>query len=137
MGGRLIGNGSANSSTVASPSASRRTIERRVGSDNAAKTASNRSGAITAIVAVPPADTSQVSYLTETLNIVKPESVPHLGRTRHTLRSVRPSRDAIRARGWANPAHRHSGPREPATSRGGARTGPNRRRDALRRQPPN
>jgi hypothetical protein len=69
MAGRLIGNGSANSSTVASPSANRRTIERRVGSDKAAKTTSNRSGAVTVIVAVivavAPADISQVSYLTE------------------------------------------------------------------------
>src|SRR4051794_33501592 len=71
MAGRLIGNGSANSSTVASPSASRRTIERRVGSDKAAKTTSNRSGAVTGIVAVPPADTSQIRYLTESLNTVK------------------------------------------------------------------
>ena len=46
MAGRLIGNGSANSRTVASPSASRRTIERRVGSDKAAKTTSNRSGGV-------------------------------------------------------------------------------------------
>ena len=38
MAGRLIGNGSASSSMVASPSAKRRTIERRVGSDKAAKT---------------------------------------------------------------------------------------------------
>src|SRR3954463_3779071 len=71
MAGRLIGKGSASSSTVASPSASRRTIERRVGSDKAAKTTSNRSGAVTGIVAVPPADTSQLRYLTEHLNIVK------------------------------------------------------------------
>jgi hypothetical protein len=71
MAGRLIGKGSANSSTVASPSASRRTIERRVGSDKAAKTTSNRSGAVTGIVAVPPVDTSQLRYLTEYLNIVK------------------------------------------------------------------
>src|SRR6516165_5171245 len=71
MAGRLIGKGSANSSTVASPSASRRTIERRVGSDKAAKTTSNRSGAVTGIVAVPPADTSQLRYLTEYLNTVK------------------------------------------------------------------
>src|SRR5439155_6962859 len=70
MAGRLIGKGSANSSTVASPSASRRTIERRVGSDKAEKTTSNRSGAVTGIVAVPPADTSQSRYLTEYLNIV-------------------------------------------------------------------
>jgi len=65
MAGRLIGNGSANSSTLASPSANRRTIERRVGSDKAAKTTSNRSGAVTVIVAVAPVDTSQNSYLTE------------------------------------------------------------------------
>src|SRR5215471_17788902 len=71
MAGRLIGKGSANSSTVASPSASRRTIERRVGSDRAAKTTSNRSGAVTVIVAVPPADTSQTRYLTESLTTVK------------------------------------------------------------------
>src|SRR5215218_3874008 len=71
MAGRLIGKGSANSSTVASPSASRRTIERRVGSDNAAKTTSNRSEAVTVIVAVPPTRTSQTSYLTEHLNEVK------------------------------------------------------------------
>ncbi len=58
MAGRLIGNGSANSSTVASPSANRRTIERRVGSDKAAKTTSNRSGAVPVIAAVAPADTS-------------------------------------------------------------------------------
>src|SRR6266571_4020473 len=71
MAGRLIGNGSANSSTVASPSANRRTIERRVGSDKAAKTTSSRSGAVTGIVAVPPADTSQCRYLTDLLNMVK------------------------------------------------------------------
>src|SRR5215218_1380050 len=71
MAGRLIGNGSANSSTVASPSAKRRTIERRVGSDNAAKTTSNRSGAITVIAKVAPADTSQDSYLTHGVNTVK------------------------------------------------------------------
>src|SRR5687768_10228996 len=71
MAGRLIGKGSANSSTVASPSASRRTIERRVGSDRAAKTTSNRSGALTVIDAVAPADTSQVGYLTEQLHVVK------------------------------------------------------------------
>src|SRR3954468_6069469 len=71
MAGRLIGKGSANSSTVASPSASRRTIERRVGSDKAAKTTSNRSGAVTGIVAVPRAHTSQHGYLTECLSIVK------------------------------------------------------------------
>src|SRR5215210_7373680 len=70
MAGRLIGKGSANSSTVASPSASRRTIERRVGSDKAAKTTSNRSGTVTGIVAVPPPDTSQTRYLTEYLNVV-------------------------------------------------------------------
>src|SRR3954469_24245027 len=75
MAGRLIGNGSANSSTVASPSASRRTIERRVGSDKAAKTTSNRSGAVTGIVAVPPADISQTRYLTDFLNSVKPAVV--------------------------------------------------------------
>ena len=34
MAGRLIANGSANSSTVASPSANRHAIERRVGSDS-------------------------------------------------------------------------------------------------------
>src|SRR5687768_4087319 len=77
MAGRLIGKGSANSSTVASPSASRRTIERRVGSDRAAKTTSNRSGAVTVIDAVAPADTSQVSYLTEQLHVVKGPGVPH------------------------------------------------------------
>src|SRR2546421_7867098 len=71
MAGRLIGKGSANSSTVASPSASRRTIERRVGSDKAAKTTSNRSGADTVIVAVLPADTSQSRYLTDRLTTVK------------------------------------------------------------------
>src|SRR4029450_13259401 len=71
MAGRLTGNGSANSRTVASPSANRRTIERRVGSDKAAKTTSNRSGAVTVIVAVAPADTSQIGYLTEWLHIVK------------------------------------------------------------------
>src|SRR5207344_3079540 len=71
MAGRLIGNGSANSSTVTSPSANRRTIERRVGSDKAEKTTSNRSGAVTVIVAVGPADSSQVGYLTERLHIVK------------------------------------------------------------------
>src|SRR4051795_10030824 len=75
MAGRLIGNGSANSSTVASPSANRRTIERRVGSDKAAKTTSNRSGAVTGIVAVPPADISQTRYLTDFLNSVKPAVV--------------------------------------------------------------
>src|SRR3954470_8948707 len=74
MPGGLIGKGSATPSTVASPSASRRTIERRVGSDKAAKTTSNRSnrsGAVTGIVAVLPADTSQVRYLTERLSAVK------------------------------------------------------------------
>src|ERR1700730_17807946 len=71
MAGRLIGNGSGKTSTVASPSANRRTIERRVGSDKAAKTTSNRSGAVTVIVAVPPADTSQIGYLTDWLHIVK------------------------------------------------------------------
>src|SRR6188472_1994832 len=71
MAGRLIGNGSASSSTVASPSANRRTIERRVGSDKAAKTPSNRSGAATVIVAVARADISQIGYLTESLHIVK------------------------------------------------------------------
>src|SRR6187401_169920 len=71
MAGRLIGKGSASSSTVASPSANRRTIERRVGSDRAAKTTSNRSGAVTAIIAASRADTSQVGYLTEWLHIVK------------------------------------------------------------------
>src|SRR5258708_23143097 len=71
MAGRLIGNGSANSTTVAPPSANRRTIERRVGSDKAAKTTSNRSGSVTVIVAVAPVDTSQISYLTEWLYIVK------------------------------------------------------------------
>src|SRR3954468_6385946 len=71
MAGRLIGKGSANSSTVASPSASRRTIERRVGSDKAAKTTSNRSGAVTGIVAVPPTDTSQTRYLTDDATTVK------------------------------------------------------------------
>jgi hypothetical protein len=65
MAGRLIGNGSANSSTVASPSANRRTIERRVGSDKAAKTTSNRSGAVTVIVVVDPGDISQIGYLTD------------------------------------------------------------------------
>jgi hypothetical protein len=65
MAGRLIGNGSANSSTVASPSANRRTIERRVGSDKAAKTTSNRSGAVTVIVVVDPEDISQIGYLTD------------------------------------------------------------------------
>src|SRR5262245_56249428 len=71
MAGRLIGKGSASSRTVASPSASRRTIERRVGSDKAAKTTSNRSGAVTGIGAIPLADTSQLRYLTEYLTIVK------------------------------------------------------------------
>src|SRR6478672_6837127 len=71
MAGRLIEKGWANSSTVASPSASRRTIERRLGSDRAAKTTSNRSGAVTGIVVVPEADTSQVRYLTEARNEVK------------------------------------------------------------------
>src|SRR5215212_7884289 len=70
MAGRLIGKGLANSSTVASPSASRRTIDRRVGSDKAAKTTSNRSGTVTGMAAVPLADTSQSRYLTECLNIV-------------------------------------------------------------------
>jgi hypothetical protein len=65
MAGRLIGKGSANSSTVASPSANRRTIERRVGSDKAAKTTSNRSGAVTVIVVVDPGDISQIGYLTD------------------------------------------------------------------------
>src|SRR6478672_1060690 len=71
MAGRLIEKGWANSSTVASPSASRRTIERRVGSDKAAKTTSNRSGAITAIGGVPSTDTSQICYLTDCLTTVK------------------------------------------------------------------
>src|SRR4051795_9904254 len=71
MAGRLIGKGSANSSTVASPSASRRTIERRVGSDKAAKTTSNRSGAVTGIFALPPSDTSQTRYLTDYVSTVK------------------------------------------------------------------
>src|SRR5262249_54778061 len=72
MAGRLIEKGSASSRTVASPSASRRTIERRVGSDNAAKTTSNRSEAVTVavIVAVPPADISRESYLTNQLTLV-------------------------------------------------------------------
>src|SRR4051812_11471066 len=71
MAGRLIGDGPAHSSPVASPSANRRTIERRVGSDNAAKTASNRSGAVTVIGAVAREGTSQVGYLTERLHAVK------------------------------------------------------------------
>src|SRR6188472_2456620 len=79
MAGRLIGNGSANSSTLASPSANRRTIDRRVGSDKAAKTTSNRSGAITVIGTVASADTSQISYLTDQLHIVKTRGVS----TRH------------------------------------------------------
>src|SRR3954447_18105027 len=70
MAGRLIANGSASSSTVASPSANRRTIERRVGSDKAAKTTSNRSGAVT-VIAVAPAYISQIGYLTESLHVVK------------------------------------------------------------------
>src|SRR5215472_16601004 len=64
MAGRLIGKGSASSNTVASPSASRCTIERRVGSDRAAKTTSKRSGAVKGIV-VSRADTSQTRYLTQ------------------------------------------------------------------------
>ena len=71
MAGRLIGNGSASSSMVASPSAKRRTIERRVGSDKAAKTTSNRSGAVIDIGVVVSADISQVSYLIGSLHIVK------------------------------------------------------------------
>src|SRR5262249_30871533 len=55
--------------------ASRRTIERRVGSDNAANTTSKRSGAVTGIAgvlpAVRPADISQTRYLTEHLTTVK------------------------------------------------------------------
>src|SRR5580700_5537925 len=84
MAGRLIGNGSANSSTVASPSANRRTIERRVGSDKAAKTTSNRSGVVTVMVAVAPVDTSQSSYLTEWLyKVNQPDrAAHHLDRTR-------------------------------------------------------
>src|SRR5262249_45241879 len=93
MAGRLIGKGSANSSTVASPSASRRTMERRVGSDKAAKTTSNRSGAVTGIVAVPPADTSQLGYLTEYLTTVKDARIhgSHLRRgptLEHQVRAV-------------------------------------------------
>src|SRR5262245_1459202 len=84
MAGRLIGKGSASSSTVASPSASRRTIERRVGSDSAANTASNRSGAagaFTGIAAVLRADTSQDSYITERLTLVnrRRKSTPAAG----------------------------------------------------------
>src|SRR3954451_7920571 len=71
MAGRLIENGSASSSTVASPSARRRTIERRVGSDKAANTTSNRSGAVTGIAALPAVRTSQVCYLTERVSAVK------------------------------------------------------------------
>src|SRR6476661_8747635 len=71
MAGRLIGNGSASSSTVASPSANRRTIERRVGSASAANTTSNRSGAVIVIGRPAPADTSQDGYLTERLHTVK------------------------------------------------------------------
>src|SRR5215207_6080545 len=74
MAGRLIGNGSANSSTVASPSANRRTIERRVGSDKAAKTTSNRSGAATLIAAPVRRDISYIGYLTERLHTVKEQS---------------------------------------------------------------
>src|SRR4051812_16476674 len=93
MAGRLIGNGSANSSTVASPSARRRTIERRVGSDKAAKTTSNRSGAVTVIVAVPPADSSQAGYLTEYLNKVK--TGPELRGLDHPSRSAATSASPI------------------------------------------
>src|SRR4029079_6996786 len=71
MAGRLMGNGSAQSSTLASPLARRRTIERRVGSDSAANTTSNRSGAVTAaIVARFRADTSRISYLKQQLKAV-------------------------------------------------------------------
>src|SRR3954453_10639058 len=76
MAGRLIGKGSASSSTVASPSASRRTIERRVGSDKAEKTTSKRSGAVTVIAAVAPANISQDGYLTERLHRVKQLATP-------------------------------------------------------------
>src|SRR5690348_16232810 len=78
MAGRLIGKGSASSRTVASPWARRRTIERRVGSDNAANTTSNLSGAVTGIVAASWTSTSQICYLTEVLNLVK----HHIGRVR-------------------------------------------------------
>lgn len=88
MAGRLIENGSANSSTVASPSANRRTIERRVGSDKAAKTTSKRSGAVTDIVAAS-LDTSSVSYLTHSLHTVKHRhatSADALGKRGPTMR---------------------------------------------------
>src|SRR5580765_2169659 len=83
MAGRLIGKGSANSSTVASPSASRRTIERRVGSDKAANTTSNRSGAVTVMVGIVPVNTSQGGYLTERLHRVKdvPSGTRRIGRS--------------------------------------------------------
>src|SRR3954468_3828511 len=90
MAGRLMGKGSANSSTVASPSASRRTIERRVGSERAAKTTSNRSGAATVMGALAPADTSQIGYLTQRLNDVK-GSRPRGPSCGHPLRDVRRS----------------------------------------------
>src|SRR6478609_1356687 len=85
MAGRLIGNGSANSRTVASPSASRRTIERRVGSDKAAKTTSNRSGAVTGISALRSADISQLCYLTDRATTVKGR---HVVRTRRAVGST-------------------------------------------------
>src|SRR3954471_24913069 len=99
MAGRLIGNGSASSSTVASPSASRRTIERRVGSDKAAKTTSNRSGAVTGIVAVLPFGTSQSRYLTGYANIVNGPD--------HSRGNSPPDRWAISSR--RGPALEHDG----------------------------
>src|SRR3712207_6837658 len=82
MAGRLMGKGSASSSTVASPSAKRRTIERRVGSDKAPKTTSNRSGAATLIVAVLRADISQDGYLTRNATVVKRSLNGHVVRRR-------------------------------------------------------
>jgi hypothetical protein len=50
-----------------------------VGSDKAAKTMSNRSAAITGIVPPALAHTSQVRYLTGSLNIVKVMKTDGLG----------------------------------------------------------